>query len=118
MVSEAVQLEREKRKTRREDRLMNFVTDPQMMGLITLLGGLYAAQRIPFSENEAVNENLRMVATGGVVLAAVCRAGLGGWPALAAAGLTAATTKEGIGELDPLANLLGAKSIWSRVLGT
>lgn len=118
MASELVKLEREKRKSRREDRMMNFITDPQMMGLITLLGGLYAAQRIPFSDNKAVNENLCAVATGGVVLAAVCRAGLGGWPALAAAGVTAATTKEGIGQLDPLANLLGAKSIWSRVLGT
>jgi hypothetical protein len=95
VVSEAVQLEREKRKTRRENRLMDFVTDPQMMGLITLIGGLYVAQRIPYSEDPERNDLVRGVATGGVVLAALSRSGLGGWQALAAAGITTSATVGG-----------------------
>ena len=117
MVSQAVKVEREKRKTAQEERLMALVTDPQMVGLITLLGGLYVAQRIPYSEDEVQNNTLRAIATSGVVLASLSRAGLGGWPALAAAGVAGAATTEGIGTLDPLAKAIGARSIWSMIFG-
>jgi hypothetical protein len=111
MASEAVQLEREKRKSRREDRMMNFVTDPQMMGLITLLGGLYAAQRIPYSDDETRNDLLRGIATSGVVLAALSRAGLGSWQALAAASVAG-------GAGGGLFDFLGAKDAGSFLLGS
>jgi hypothetical protein len=90
-MNEAIRLEREKRKTAREERMMNFITDPQMMGLITLLGGLYVSQRIPYSDDETRNDLLRGIATSGVVLAALSRAGLGGWQALAAASVAGGT---------------------------
>jgi hypothetical protein len=92
MVSEAVRLERERRKTAREERLVKVLTDPQMMGLITLLGGLVVAQRLPYSDDETRNEVLRGIATSGVVLASLSRAGLPGWQSLAAAGVAGAAT--------------------------
>jgi hypothetical protein len=94
MVSDLVKVEREKRKTAQEERLGKFITDPQMVGLITLLGGLYAAQRIPWTEDEARNDMLRGVATTGVVLMALNRAGFSGWPAAAVAGISGAASVE------------------------
>jgi hypothetical protein len=117
MASELIKLEREKRRTARDERLSKLLLDPQMLGLLTLLGGLYVAQRIPYSEDEVQNNTLRAIATSGVVLASLSRAGLGGWPALAAAGVAGAATTEGVGTLDPLAKAVGARSIWSLILG-
>ena len=97
MVSEAIKLEREKRKSMREERVTRLVTDPQILGLATLLGGLVVAQRLPYSDDPARNDLMKGLATAGVVLAAVSRAGLGGWPALAAAGVGGST---GAGWLD------------------
>jgi hypothetical protein len=111
MVSDAIKLEREKRRTLREERLMRVVMDPQVMGIITLLGGLYAAQRIPYSDDETRNDLLRGVATSGVVLAALSRSGLGGWQALAASSLAG-------GAGGGLFDFLGAKDIGSFLLGS
>jgi hypothetical protein len=94
MVSEAVKLEREKRKTLNEARALAIITDPQICGLIVLLGGLYAAQRIPWSADPGRNDMLRGVATTGVVLTSLTRAGLTGWPAAAAAGIAGAASIE------------------------
>jgi hypothetical protein len=85
--SELVKVERERRKTLEREHMLALLNDPQVVGVLTLLGGLYLAQNIPFSPDEGRNTALKGVATGGVVLASVCRAGLGGWPALAAAGI-------------------------------
>jgi hypothetical protein len=115
--SELVKLEREKRKTLNAERALAIITDPQVIGLLTLLGGLYAAQRIPYSDDETQNNTLKGIATGGVVLMSISRAGLGGWPALVAAGLSGVASTEGVGELDPVAKAIGVKSIWSRIFG-
>ena len=115
--SEALQLERARSRSLRDQQLMDIVGNPQVLGLVTLLAGLYLAQRIRFAEDDAQNNTLRGVATGGVVLMAVSRAGLSGWPALAAAGLSGVASTEGVGELDPIAKALGVKSIWSRIFG-
>jgi hypothetical protein len=117
LASEAVKLERERRKALSEARALALITDPQIIGLITLLGGLYVAQRIPYSDDETQNNTLKGIATGGVVLMSISRAGVGGWPALVAAGLSGVASTEGIGELDPIAKAVGAKSIWSRIFG-
>jgi hypothetical protein len=117
MVSDAVKLEREKRKTLRDAQMGQMLLDPQLIGLITLLGGLYVAQRIPYSDDETQNNTIRGIATGGVVLMGISRAGVGGWPALVAAGLSGVASTEGVGELDPAAKALGVKSIWSRIFG-
>jgi hypothetical protein len=117
MTSETIKLERERRKTLRQAQLNEVLLNPQVLGVATLLGGLWLAQRIPYSEDEGQNNTLKGIATGGIVLMAVSRAGLSGWPALAAAGLSGVASTEGVGELDPVAKALGVKSIWSRIFG-
>jgi hypothetical protein len=92
--SEALALVREQRKAAMDARLAAIVTDPQILGLATLLGGVYLAQRIPWAEDEGRNDMLRGVATTGVVLMALNRAGFGGWPAAAVAGVAGAATIE------------------------
>jgi hypothetical protein len=115
MASEAIKLEREKRRTAREERLSKILLDPQMMGLLTLLGGLYLTQRIPFSDNEERNDLIRGLATGGVVLTAISRAGVTGWPALAAAGLSGAASAGG-GNDKPIIQL-DWSGFWKNITG-
>jgi len=93
MTSDLVKLEREKSRAAREARVMAVLTDPQVVGLITLLGGLWAAQQLHFSDDETRNNALRGIATSGIALMAISRAGLGGWPAVAAAGIAGAASQ-------------------------
>jgi hypothetical protein len=109
--SDPVRVEREKRRTEKEARVLAVITDPQVLGLVTLLGGLYAAQRIPYSDDPTRNDLLRGVATTGVVLAALSRAGLGSWQALAASGLAGGTA-------GGLFDFLGAKDAAGFLLGS
>lgn len=110
MASEAVKLLREQRKAAQEQRLMAIIADPQVLGLVTLLGGLCVAQRLPYSDDETRNDLLRGIATSGVVLAALSRAGLGGWQALVAAGAAG-------GAGGGLFDFLGAKDAGTFLLG-
>lgn len=84
---DTVKLERAKRKTLQQDRLWAIVSDPQVLGLLVFLGGLYATQHIRFAEDDTRDNALRGIATSGVALISLSRAGLGGWPAVAAAGV-------------------------------
>lgn len=87
-------VERARLRALRPDVASKLLADPQVVGVLTLLGGLYMAQRIPWAEDEGRNDMLRGVATTGVVLMALSRAGIGGWPAVAAAGVAGAATIE------------------------
>jgi hypothetical protein len=117
MKSDMVRVAEIAAKSKRDDALMKIVGDPQVVNLAILFGGLLLAQKLRFSEDETQNNTLRAVATSGVVLVSISRAGVSGWPALTAAGLAGLTTTEGAGTLDPLANAIGARSIWSRIFG-
>jgi hypothetical protein len=110
-LSPELKLEREKRASAREVRMLQVLADPQIVGLATLLGGLYLAQRIPFSEDETRNDLLRGLATSGVILAALSRAGLGGWQALAA-------SAAGGGVGGGLFDFVGAKDAGTFLLGS
>lgn len=90
-----LRLQRAQRRTLREAQLTQALLDPQVIGLLTLLGGLYAAQQIPWSEDPTRRDMITGIATGGVVLMAISRAGMTGWPALAAAGVSGAVGLEG-----------------------
>jgi hypothetical protein len=90
----ALKLERVRRRTLHDTQMMQVLLDPQVIGLATLLGGIYVAQKIPWAEDEARNDMLRGVATTGVILMGLSRAGIAGWPAVAAAGIAGAATVE------------------------
>jgi len=83
------------RKNASEERLLSLVTDPQVMGLATVLGGLWAANNmtfIPGEENRASNQYVRAAAATAVVLMGLGRAGVGDMTTLAVAGLAGAAT--------------------------
>jgi hypothetical protein len=94
LVAPEIRLERARIRALKRDKLGDLLLDTQVVGLLTLLGGLYAAQRIPWSDDESRNDMIRGVATTGVVLISLTRAGLTGWPAAAAAGIAGAASIE------------------------
>ncbi|MCJ7510082.1 MAG: hypothetical protein MUP14_04240 [Dehalococcoidia bacterium] len=93
----AVKLARAQGRQLRDAQLTQVLLDPQVLGLLTFLGGLYAAQRIPWSEDDARRDMITGIASGGVVLMALSRAGLGSTQALAAAVVAGALSLEGGG---------------------
>lgn len=56
---------------------MALLTDPQIMGLICVFGGLYAANTIPWSDNPAKRGALSALAGASAVLMGLGRAGVG-----------------------------------------
>lgn len=60
-----------------KERLYNLVTQPEVLGLLITLGGIFAAQNIPFSQNKAQNEVIQATATSAAVLLGLGHAGVG-----------------------------------------
>jgi len=83
--SEAVRLERERRKTLREAQLGALLTDPLTLALVGTAAGLYAAERITWSEDQGRNTRVKVAVEAAVIYAALSRVGAKGWPAAAAA---------------------------------
>lgn len=68
------------------ERLVHLLTDDQLLGLLVVFGGLWAAQKIPWSENETTNAALTGVASTAAVLMGLGRAGVGDMTTLLVAG--------------------------------
>jgi hypothetical protein len=101
MASEAVKLEREKRRTAREERLWNLLTDPMVKRLVLLAGIVgYTAYVNSHPEESGPVQNalaIALPAVGGPMLAS--DAGIHDWKALAAiavacGGLAAITNED------------------------
>lgn len=60
-----------------KERLYNLLVQPEVLGLILTLGGMFAAQNIPFSSDPASNEALQAAATSASVLLGLGYAGVG-----------------------------------------
>jgi len=86
VISEAVRLEREKRRTMREARAWALVNDPLVVGMATYLVGLYAIEHIPWSPDEDRARNMKMLGQTVNAYVALSRLGVKGWPAALAAG--------------------------------
>lgn len=59
------------------ERLTHILTDDQILGLLVVFGGLWAAQKIPWSENDTTNAALTATASTAAVLMGLGRAGVG-----------------------------------------
>jgi hypothetical protein len=108
--SDAVRIAEIQARSKDRENVLRILADPQLLNLVILLGGLWAAQRIPYSDDETRNDLMRGLATSGVVLTALSRAGMSGWPALAAGGIAGSA---GGGLFD----FLGAKDAGTFLLG-
>lgn len=60
-----------------KERLYNLISQPEVLGLVITLGGMLAAQNIPFSSNKTKNEALKATATSASVLLGLGYAGVG-----------------------------------------
>jgi hypothetical protein len=83
-MNEAIRLEREKRKTARDQVMNAWLTDPLTLALIEGALGMYVAERIPWSADEGRNTRIRVAMEAGVMYATLTRAGAKGWPAAVA----------------------------------
>lgn len=84
-----------------KERMMALLTDPQVMGLLVTFGGLFAAQVIPWSENERRRTALAALASSSAVLMGLGRAGVGDLTSLmVAAGAGGAVAATGEGAVD------------------
>lgn len=83
------------------ERMLELLTDPQIMGLLTVFGGLYAAQHIPWSGDPGRRSAIAGVAAASAVLMGLGRAGVGDMTTLAVAGGAglASAGGEGIGSV-------------------
>jgi len=113
MVSEAVKLEREKRKTLSQERAWMLLTDPAITGALTAIAGMLLVQKLRFSEDDSANEDLRALATATVVLIGTSRAGLSGAAsAMLAGGAAIAASGETV------QNLTGSRGFAQFLLGS
>lgn len=60
-----------------KERLFNLLQQPEVLGLVITLGGIFASQNIPFSSDREKNEALQAVATSASVLLGLGHAGVG-----------------------------------------
>jgi hypothetical protein len=84
VVSDAVRLERERRKSSREAVMAAWLTDPLTLAIVQSAAGMYAAERIKWSEDEGRNTRIRIAMEAGIMYAALTRVGAKGWPAAVA----------------------------------
>jgi len=85
------------------ERIFELLRDPAVIGMITLIGGVMAAENIPLSGNDSRDVHLRSVLVGAVILMSLTRAGAGDLTTLAVA-----TT----GGLASEAGGMGISDIW------
>lgn len=77
-------------KNARAERLTALLQDPQIMGTLTVLGGLMVSMNMPFSADKDQNAAMRAIAAASCVLMGLGRAGVGDLTTLTVAGSTAA----------------------------
>ncbi len=100
-----------------KERLMAILMDPQIMGLLTVFGGVFAATKIPWTGDREANARIAGVAAAAAVLMGLGRAGVGDLTTLGVA--TAAGVAVGAPGLTPQAiaeSLGGARTGWQQYL--
>lgn len=90
-----------------KERIMALLTDPQVMGLLTVLGGLAVSTRIPFHSDPGTNARLQGIAASSCVLMGLGRAGVGDLTTLAFAGAAGLTVAGSSGVEDLIPNIPG-----------
>jgi len=93
------------RKNAEQERILALISDPQVMGLITVFGGLAAANMIPWSADPGKRNALAGIAAMSAVLMGLGRAGVGDLTTMVVAGGAGAASAlggSGIGGSDSL----------------
>jgi len=75
-----------------KERLIWALTQPEVIGLLMTIAGIYASQKITFSRDKLVNEGLQAASTSASVLIGLGHAGLGDMTTAIVAGLAGLTS--------------------------
>jgi hypothetical protein len=84
MPSDAVKLARIQARENDKQRVMAVLLDQRVISALALVGGVYAVEKITFSDNEGRNQRLKSAALAALIYAALSQAGAKGWPAAVA----------------------------------
>lgn len=84
MASEALKLARIQARENDKQRVMAVLLDQRVISALALVGGVYAVEKITFSDNEGRNQRLKSAALAALIYAALSQAGAKGWPAAVA----------------------------------
>jgi hypothetical protein len=95
--SEAMKLAKMAIKEREKDRLFALVTNPAVVAMGTLLGGIYLANHIRWDDDETRNTDVRAIAMAGTAIGSMAALGLRDKWILGGLGLAA-----GVAGLDPV----------------
>ncbi len=103
------------RKNADRERLQAILQDPAVLGILSMMAGIYIAQNIPWSGDPIRRDALARVMTASVVLMSLGRAGVGDLTTLTMAGVAgvAGGTGGAEGLLEPL--LPTTEGYWDRV---
>jgi len=96
-VSEAVKLARMQAKENDKQRMFALLTNPAVVGLTSLLTGLYVANHVRWDKENARNEDVRAIAMAGTAIGSLAAMGLKDKWLLGGFGLAA-----GLAGLDPI----------------
>jgi|SRR3989304_3806247 len=88
MISEAIKLERERRKSRREDRMWELLQRPEVLAPLMGVGGAMVLQKL--GESRIINRDLAGGMFAAWITLCAAKAGITHWAALA--GIAAAAT--------------------------
>lgn len=89
-------------KNAREERMHSLLTDPQLMGMAMVIGGLILSTNIPFSHDRKLNAKLQALSASSCVMMGLGRAGVGDLTTLGMSAAAGATVATGSGSLPEL----------------
>jgi hypothetical protein len=81
MASAAVKLARMQSQEADKQRVMAVLTDPRVLSLAALVGGVYLVENIRFSPDEGRNQRLKTAVLAALIYQGLSMAGAKGWPA-------------------------------------
>ena len=84
LISEPVRLARIQARENDKARMYAVLTDPRFVAVASLMGAVYAIERIKFSEEEGRNQRLKAALLAAVIYQSLTMAGAKGWPAAVA----------------------------------
>jgi hypothetical protein len=89
-------------KAARDDQLIYLLSQPEIVGLLVTIAGIYASQNIKFTDNVVANEGMQSISTMASVLIGLGYAGVGDLTTLLAAAIAG-----GVSLTDAFANIGG-----------
>jgi hypothetical protein len=82
--SDALKLAKLQARENEKTRLWGLVTEPRVLSVLSLVGGVYTIEHMRFAENEGRNQRLKTALLAALIYQSLSMAGAKGWPAAVA----------------------------------